>query len=363
MVACEKVDVSTPTNEISSASIKFLGTLDSSENYSSHANAVSENGEVIVGSYAGTGPSSAYYSNAFYYKDGQMTNINIYLNEQLALNTANDVSADGSLIVGTGKDAIMNDFETLGFSYSNGSPSTFYPEYTSTVLGVSADGSTAVGAIAIAKDNFGTAACWRDNIIDTLDLDLSSGSRAYAASEDGSKIVGVSNDEETSKTKASVWTEDGVSFLDYSKSPYSYSSALGISNNGSFIVGSIVISDKTSAFIWNEGDMSLLDGLNGENTTNLIANDVSNDGRIVGTASVLKDEDNYQSGKVAVIWDNKGKAISLQKLLFDELGLDSKGWFLTEAVDITKDGSKIVGNAIKIEDGKTKVTGWYLQLN
>jgi len=361
MVACKKVDVGVPVNEIKSAKIIFLGTLDSSENYYSRANAVSDDGEVIVGSFAGSGPSPSYYNNAFYYKDGQMTNMNVYLNQQLALNTASDVSADGSLIVGTGKDAIMSDFENLGFRYSNGSPATYYPEYTSTILGVSADGSTAVGAIAIAKDNFGTAACWRNNVIDTLNKDLSSGSRAFASSEDGSKIVGFSYNAQTSKSNASVWSEGKVNFLEYSKEPYSSSSAHGISNNGSLIVGSINISDRSRAFIWREGVMSLLGDLEDVNAIGQIANDVSNDGRIVGSASVLKNEENFQSGKVAVMWNKNNEAISLQKFLSDELDLELNGWFLTEAVDITKDGSKIVGNAIKLKNGKIQSTGWYIE--
>ena len=64
--------------------------------------------------------------------------------------------------------------------------------------------------------------------------------------------------------------------------------------------------------------------------------------------SVIVGQDSSAGGDAAFIWDELQGMRSLQQLLIDDYGLGSSlaGWILTNAVDVSDDGSNVVGTGL-----------------
>ena len=117
------------------------------------------------------------------------------------------------------------------------------------------------------------------------------------------------------------------------------SGSLNISNDGSVVVGYYSIADEYNSFIWHENDYAVIPRIDDDPLTAgeyQAATATTQSGEIVvGT----------DAGK-AYIWSAEAGTRSLKELLEVDYGLDLTGWILEEAVDITYDGTKIVGNGI-----------------
>jgi uncharacterized membrane protein len=121
------------------------------------------------------------------------------------------------------------------------------------------------------------------------------------------------------------------------------SGAHAVSPDGGAIVGASDSRLGIQAFRWTESrdieGLGLLDGMWTQ------AHAVSEDGlRVVGTAY-----DENGEPDTAFVWDAKRGMRSLHDEL-RMLGVRMRGWKLTEAVDISYDGTTIVGNGINEAD-------------
>jgi probable HAF family extracellular repeat protein len=162
---------------------------------------------------------------------------------------------------------------------------------------------------------------------------------AQAVSADGSIVVGQSLSD--LGNEAFVWTQlDGMQPLgDLVGGPH-FSAAVDLSADGAVIVGFGMTDQGEEAFRWTQGiGLVGLGDLPG-GTLRSSARAVSADGSVVvGTSnSVVGDE--------AFVWTAGGGMRSLWEVLVNDLHLDLTGWTLGEALDISADGTTIVGRGV-----------------
>jgi probable HAF family extracellular repeat protein len=248
---------------------------------------------------------------------------------------AYDTSADGSVVVGdTGNEA---------FRWTSGTGAVGLGDLPggsddSEASGVSADGSVVVGSGTSASGVEAFRWTSGTGMVGLGDLPGGSpGSKALAISGDGSAIVGWGIDP---GAQAFRWTSGtGMVGLGYIPGGGAASEAWGVSADGSVIVGGgDSASSFAEAFRWTSGTgMVGLGDLAGGSFLSF-AWDVSADGSVVvgyGTTAV---------GTEAFIWDAGHGMRNLKEVLTDDYGLDLTGWTLEIAYGISADGRTIVGN-------------------
>jgi probable HAF family extracellular repeat protein len=293
--------------------------------FSSTATGVSADGSVVVG----TGNSELGNEAFRWDADSSMVGLG-------AVSSASDVSADGSVVVGQwGSQAFRWTQSTgiVGLGDFPGGP--FY----SSASAVSGDGSVVVGrgARQICNRNgcsyFFPAFRWTQSF---GMVHVSIGA-ATDISADASVIVG-------GVSEAARWTEaGGVETLgDLPGGPIS-SLAWGVSADGSVIVGQGNSDAGAEAFRWTQSagmvGLGILLGFDFSR-----AQDVSADGSVVvGSVGVGT---NTNAG--AFIWDAVHGMRNLRDVLVDDFGLGTSlaGWTLNRAEAISADGQFIVGNGI-----------------
>ncbi len=286
----------------------------------SSAYAVSTDGSTIVGMSEGEGggPRAVMWNNNQMQVLGDSRSI------------AFDVTSDGSIAVGV-----------YGYDYASywtdGAMTTLPIIGTNNnALGVSADGSIIVG------DNSGShPVVWRNGTPSILD-DLPGGTdfgTAHAVSDDGMTAVGWSDS--SFEHEAVYWnTQDSsVHRLGYLVESHLGQRASNISPDGTMIVGYEGYSHYDEAFFWMDGEMIGLGRLDPKDSNRSHAFAVSNNGIVVGMAEI----DGHDN---AFIWDDLLGMRELKQVLTDDYDLDLTGWQLTEAYDISADGSVIVGGGL-----------------
>ena len=127
-----------------------------------------------------------------------------------------------------------------------------------------------------------------------------------------------------------------------------WSAANAVSSDGSTIVGFTGDGlDVVKAFQWTEsGGTQLLN----QGVEIGIANDISNDGLIVGNSTPEQGID-----PLACVWEGGENLVDLKQWLSNNYNLNIGAWTLTDAIGISTDGSTIVGYGIN-PDGNTE--GW-----
>src|SRR5690606_31878221 len=163
-----------------------------------------------------------------------------------------------------------------------------------------------------------------------------SSSLAYGISADGSTIVGASFVDGVSQ--AVVWDElHGLRTIGDLPTGEIFSVATAASADGSLVFGSSATTFGSEAFVWDavRGMRRLGEGVG--RPVSRFVNAVSDDGTIV----VGRDW-SVRLGDQAVIWDAAGTMQPLSTLL-RSLGIDLTGWKLSEAMDVSADGRTIVG--------------------
>jgi len=250
--------------------------------------------------------------------------------------SATGVSADGSVVVGSGKSVSGPE----AFRWENGvmTPLGDLPEgiFFSEANGISANGSVIVGESI--SDSGPEAFRWELGVMTGLG-DLSGGfffSIALGVSADGSVVVGVSNSGDFEAFRRESGVMSGLGHLPGGGPPESWTN--GASADGAVVVGGSTSAPFfTEAFRWESGMMTGLGVLLGGDFSS--ANAVSADGVVVvGDSSSA-------SGKEAFVWDEFHGMRSLQDELTDA-GLDLTGWSLTQATGVSADGLVLVGNGI-----------------
>jgi probable HAF family extracellular repeat protein len=301
--------------------------------FASEATAVSADGSVVVG----TGRSAAG-EEAFGWDGGPLTGLGD-LPAGRFLSRANDVSGDGATVVGLSSSTPPPqsngyDYEAFQWRSNQLAGLGFIPSFEySSATAVSADGTIVVGSAF--HNNGGRPAKWNIGVGSLLpSLPGHDTGLAFGISRDGSVIVGRST--VSTISLAVRWDGDTVTSLGDLAGGNQHSQALDVSIDGSVIVGRATSSSGGEAFRWQDGAMTGLGDLAG-GAFESAANAVSGDGRIVvgyGTTT---------QGSEAFIWDVARGMRKLRDVLVNEFGLDLAGWTLEEAHDISFDGTTIVG--------------------
>lgn len=251
--------------------------------------------------------------------------------------SASDVSADGAVVVGYG--VYTDGQEAFRWTESTGLiplGSLHAGGPNSRAHAVSADGSVIVGS------GWGNEAFRWSSETGMVGMgDLPGGtffSNALGVSEDGSNIVGTSGSS-LGQREAFRWTSgDGMIGLGDLQSVGVASTALDVSADGSVIVGEGRSTSGVEAFRWTEqtGMVGLGDLSGGTFYSRATA--VSGDGSIVVGLSFSS------LGPEPFLWTSAGGMRSLAAVL-NERGLDlvALGWTLGEVGDISSDGRYVVG--------------------
>jgi probable HAF family extracellular repeat protein len=313
----------------------------------------------------------------------------------------NDVSADGSVVVGsssiegesTGQRAFRWTRETGMVQLSA------LPDANSDARGVSGEGRIIVGFWS-QPDGSGWGFRWENGVVTKLG-DLPGGvssSNANAIAPDGQVIVGASVS--SNGPEAYRWQGGTMTGLGALPSPHFSSDANSVSGDGSVIVGHSDVANREEAFRWTASDgMEGLGDLPGGKVGSE-ALDVSADGKVIvghsssgsnreaflwkdgvmlglgglygapfhstaygvsGDGSVVVGVDYTSPGTLphAFVWDGVHGMRDLQSVLETDFGLDLGGWTLRTAYAVSDDGKTIVGEGTN-PDGNTEAWMAYL---
>ena len=318
---------------VQAASFTPLGHIPGSSSSSSFGYGVSDNGSVVVGR-----DGEAFRWTAA----GGMEGLG-FLPGGSVSSTANAVSGDGMVVVGSSRSADSGwDGEAFRWTADGGMVALGdFPggDFQSEANAVSADGSVIVGYGISADGNSREAFRWTaDGGMVGLG-DFPGGyffSEAFGVSADGSVVVGIGNHPSFVR-EAFRWTAaSGMVGLGDLPGGDFRSVALGVSGDGNVVVGESISANGREAFRWTaDGGMVGLGFLPGGWWSR--ATDASYDGALV-LGWVLND-----SGYEAFVWT---QADGMQRLI-DVLvangatGLD--GWILEEAEAVSADGNWVVG--------------------
>jgi probable HAF family extracellular repeat protein len=253
--------------------------------------------------------------------------------------SAQDVSADGTVIVGHGHWSVS---EAYRWTASTGlTRLTPYSEsgLRSAANGVSAGGSVIVGEMWDSERT--EAFIWTEEsgVVGLGFLDENDRhSSAADVSADGSVVVGTS---ETGYSEAFIWTKNGgMVGLGDLPGGKDHSYALGVSANGLVVVGGGVSANGGEAFRWTQASGMVGLGLLTPDSVSSVAWAANADGSvIIGNCDTGVNAE-------AFIWDANHGMRALQEVLINEYGLGESlaGWQLTSAYGISPDGNYIVGS-------------------
>jgi uncharacterized membrane protein len=178
-------------------------------------------------------------------------------------------------------------------------------------------------------------------------------SRASAISADGRTIVGFSEDPPTGVRRPVRWFGGKTYLFAGAHTP---GEATGVSSDGSQIVGQAWDASAASsyAFHYIAGNLLLLGTVSEISSDQSFANAVADNGTTVGWSG-----DPFGLGIEAFIWSPKLGMQSLAKYLHQRGMLIPFGITLTSAIDISADGSTIVG---VWQDANYNQGGWMVRL-
>jgi len=302
--------------------------------YQSFAEAISADGSTVVGQGRDADGSQAWR----WTPSGGLEGLGHM--SPLATGIAYGVSADGSVIAGNGfssnGDEAFRWTEATGMQGIGSLPSA---SFDSTARDISEDGTTIVGT-SVDPDSRFHAMRWTQAEgmipLGTL-LPLGGNSYAHDVSADGSVVVGRSHSP-LGGFEAFRWTSaEGMTGLGDLAGGDVYSQANGITADGTTIVGFGRTATGSEAFRWTAetGLVGLGDLAGGGTGSNAFS--VSASGEvIVGGAGT-------DAGNKAFIWDEQNGMQDLA-LVLTSLGVDVTGWQLEAATDISADGTVIVGH-------------------
>lgn len=326
------------------ATFEGLGDLPGGNAYS-QALAVSDDGSVVVGI-----SSSADGNQAFRWADGIMEGLGDLPGGDFQ-SQASGVSADGSVVTGYSNSENGNE----AFRWENGEMGGLGDlpggDFTSYAHDVSADGSVVVGESSVGDGQW-EAYRWENGEMEGLgDLDGKPpfNSIAFGISADGSVIVGESA--AGRDAEAFRWEDGTMVGLGDIPGGLLASRAYDVSNDGSVIIGVGGGDRGWEAFRWTAATDSMQGlGYLSDSTFSSEARGMTADGAwIVGPSDV------GQIDWRAYFWTEDDGMRNLKDMLEEEYGLDLTGWTLQWAMDMSDDGTVIVGRGIN-PDGNQE--GW-----
>lgn len=323
----------------------------------SYANGVSANGSVVVGESIGGGPIS--YPSATRWFAGNPTPLGTLDPNGIVNNTAYATSADGHIVVGMDQ-SDRKHVGVEGFRWQNGAMVSLSDPSQGinfeSANGISDDGSVICGDVLFKKF---TEAVRLENGVTTVLPAPDRKTTATAVSADGGAIIGYTDSGAAVKYKygvfdgsAVLWINGQTIILGDLPGGLFGSRPQAVSADGSVVVGGSVSHNpyhsygQVEAFRWENGLMEPLGYLpKAAKVPYSEAMDVTADGSmIVGT-----------SDNRAFIWDSVNGMRDLAKVLQTDYGVDLRvengaatkvGWKLLEATGVSDDGLIIVGNGI-----------------
>ncbi|GAA5125755.1 hypothetical protein JIN84_14625 [Luteolibacter yonseiensis] len=321
------------TMAVEGALFQGLGFLSEPDAYST-AYGLSADGSTVVG-----GSAIGEFLWSYRWKDGVMTPIPKSSEADVPLSQGHAVSADGSVVVGMELDLTAG--TVTGYRWSEAGGLVTLPYETGVVDNnygtadvVSADGSVVAGS---GPNAFRWTAADGITSIPLLPGGESGMSHVHGISGDGSTIVGASS--ATDGEFAFVWSEaEGTRTIAIPDA--SWSDAMGISADGSTIVGAFSVGASTSqtAFAWTAAGLVTMSSLSIEEGTISQTYALTSDGQwAVGVSNDL-----------AALWDTRtGDVWDLNAFLAGQAAF--AGWTLEDATGISANGLKIVGNGLNAE--------------
>jgi probable HAF family extracellular repeat protein len=328
-----------------------LGHLDGYES-GGWASSVSGDGRVVVG--ACVAPDNGPHMGFRWMLEEGMVPLGFLPGGDYS--AAEDVSADGSVIVGLGtsEDSTPGEhYEAFKWTQETGLVGLGdLPggDFDCRAKGVSADGTVVVGR-GEYNDGVGSpsleAVRWTEDegIVSIGGFSDDVFSSATATSGDGSVIVGQALTDVPGEIHAFRWTEEGgmIDLGDLDPECSRHSLAWDVATNGLVVVGeSQVGGSDLEAFRWTEetGMVGLGELPGGNHTSYAYA--VSADGEIIVGYS------HGDLGGRPFIWDAEYGMRNLMEILEDDYGFDLSDWHhLTSAKGISDDGNTIVGTGVR----------------
>lgn len=313
--------------------------------------ALSRDGKVMAANYGGkiyrwTPDTPQFPSGGF-----------TYLEPGYFLSSSIGISSDGASIIGShiGPDGFVSPalWTKTGGWIDLGHPANgcLLDSQWGSGYGISGDGSTAVGLAWYCPG--AEAFRWtRTNGMVSLGHPSGASSRASAISADGSMIVGFSEDPKGGFRRPVRWFSGKTQLFAGAHAP---GEATAVSSDGSQIVGQAFSTASAFAFHYTEqAGLVPLGTISGSPYDQSIANAVADNGTTVGWSG-----DPFGVGIQAFIWRPKTRIQSLQKYLQQRGVLIPFGITFTTALDISADGSTIVGIW---QDANFNQGGWMVRL-
>ncbi|HZW07189.1 MAG TPA: GC-type dockerin domain-anchored protein [Phycisphaerales bacterium] len=313
----------------------------------SQAMGVSADGSVIVGH----GSVGALNRPFRWTSAGNMVNLGVLEGGEIGSAQASEVSDDGSVIAGTSAADGSTVSKAFRWTQAGGMVNLgTLPGGTSSVgNGVSGDGQAVVGYSTSSNGQRAFRWMQGEGMIDLGTIPGYTASLALGANADGSVVVGYA--QITGSARPFRWTQAGgvqdLGTIDGYASAYGYA----CSADGSVVVGRVFgIGVGGQMFRWTAAE-----GMEGigrlPDHTSAFAYGVSGDGSVVVGMS------QQGSARRAVMWTRAGGMVDLNDYL-STLGVDLSGWTLTDAMDVSVDGTGLVGYGQ--HDGVTEA--WRVEL-
>jgi uncharacterized membrane protein len=313
--------------------IEWLGLAPTLRN--ANADAVSADGSVIVGT--GNGPDGV---NILAYLWTEATGpVLVPPIPGFSLVSATGVSGDGSLVVGTDYSSDVGVSAPFSWDWRTGAGPTTLPfppgDDGGRAYRVSRDGSTIVGSTLshTGPNNFDHAVMWRGGAVTLLgSVPRYSESTAVGVSADGSVIVGNLWDPVAARGAVFRWTASGGMVVLAGLSPTRSAEVEGVSDDGRVAVGSSSPAPNITRMVrWRDaGPPEVLSPM----SPNAGAISVSSDGRVI--------VGNY-SGSSAALYSDQTGLVGLAQFLASR-GIDLHGASLQAGQNLTPDGQYLVGN-------------------
>ena len=256
----------------------------------------------------------------------------------IPMTTANGISANGLIIVGSSNDTLL-DFQAFYWSAATGMVGLGdLGGNDGEAMAVNSDGSVIVGVSVNGAGN-DEAFRWENNVMTGLGaLVPNVDSMAMGVSRDGSVVVGVSENG-AGNDEAFRWENNVMTGLG-TTAGRTDSDAYGVSRDGLVVVGAVSNGNNDRlAYRWEGGVMTSLGTLGGLES---YSNAVNADGSVVVGVS-----DNIAGNSVAFRWTQATGMV----------GLGTLGGLESDANAINKDGSVVVGFS-KNSDGDDEGFVW-----
>jgi len=262
-----------------------------------------------------------------------------FLEDGTPLGRAFATSGDGSIVVGSNYFA-----EQDAFRWTAEAGATSLVSY-GTGYGMTRDGRVVVGAGVIGYRDEAFRWSEETGLRVLPSLGFGAWNAAYSISDNGRVIAGQSG---SGGGQAVIWVDGGQPRLLGELSGHTRSYGSDVSSGGDFVVGTSQSRDGQSdeAFIWSEGTgmLGLGDLPGGAVRSGALA--VTADGQtVVGGSSDRTLGGSTERDFSAFLW-TAGLGMRPLKTELESHGVDLTGWHLTFATGITDDGRTIVGRGV-----------------